>query len=447
MSKLASFTLLLSLITIYSIQTFAQDSYEKLDSSMFYNRKIVAIGEATHGSHEEQVFKNITIKKLIQKYHYNTILLEESFKAAAPLNSYIQSDSVFDIRNEMVKNYSLYWIWKTEEYIELLDWLKQYNKTAIEKITIIGIDPKVKSKVERDSLMAYNVKRTVENNEVKAILLAHNGHVANDKNYYKAFSMGAHLKKIFNNDYFIVGQLFGKGSFNIFITSTNTFDTSYVTHYANKLAKRLKENEKETILLTNNPHLKKPIDSWVYGATLYRVGNEHTQRFNPAIHFDAIIFHDNICAAKNITQNGNYLTFTVHEKKIDSIASSDTLTFKMDYFASCNSVVEIMRFQDNTYTGSSVDTLRLGTNTLTMTLPVKKAFNTIEACIYLLNDGKLTITSNSLTNRTATLICRNIFQEENNKTAPIANNRKLKLHLSYDNSWFQVVREQNRIGN
>lgn len=63
----------------------------------------------------------------------------------------------------------------------------------------------------RDYYMARNVKRLLdENPDLKLIVWAHNGHVANDPVYQ---SMGWHLRRWLGSRYFTIGFSFGTGAF------------------------------------------------------------------------------------------------------------------------------------------------------------------------------------------------------------------------------------------
>lgn len=439
----------LAFIIFFQLYGFAfpqspKRSIENFDTSLFCNKRIIAIGEATHGSHQEQVFKSDLIKTLVQKKEYNTIILEASYYAVLPLNRYIQSDSISDIRSEMINDYRLSWIWKTDEYVELLDWLKLYNMTSVKKVKVIGIDVDANSTRERDSLMAVNVKQFLDGDiGIKAILLAHNGHVAYNERYNNAPSMGVHLKNMFGQDYFTIGQLFGRGSFNIFVTSNIALDTSCVTRNINKLAKGLGKNEKETILLTNgNKFLDKTINTWGYGATVPNIGYEYVRKLNPTLHFDAIVYHESICSASNLMSNGNYFTFSVHEILVDqSIGAGDTITFKMNYNTTSKSLVEVQLYKDNVFYRSVTDTLLFGNNSLIRKIGLNKDINRIRVNVFLFSNGVLTVQNNSVVCNESELISNNVFEESNNKKMATAVSSKLELILYYDDNRFRMLRK------
>lgn len=445
---------ILTCISLFILQycfVFSQDSSSfdgTLHASIFCNKRIVAIGEATHGSHQEQTFKISIIKDLVRGYGYNTLLLEAYSAAIIPLNKYIQNDTVFDIRNEMVNDSRLYWTWKTDEYVDLFDWLKLYNKTSGNKVEIKGIDDN--SKKGRDSLMAVNVARLIDEDKgIKAILLAHNEHIANNDQYTnaKSKSMGAYLKNLFGQDYFTIGQMFGKGSFNVFVINNSVLDTSFVSSYANVLNEKLSNNENEIFVLTKESKLlNKTINMWMYGATVPNIGYKYIRKINPAIYFDAIIFHDSISSASNLMRNGNYFVQSTYVVRTHSLVHGDTLAFKLSYNTNCKSLVEVQLYRDELFCQSFIDTLFVGENFLLRKIGLNAEINRIKANVFLFSNGSLSIQNSSILCNESRQISSNVFEESNNKTIPISGNSKLELILKYEDNQFKMLR-RNRFGN
>ena len=195
----------------------------------------------------------------------------------------------------MIRDYRLYWVWKTDEYVELLDWIRQYNKNTGKKVQLVGIDLNDNSARMRDSLIAVNVKYTMADSlNSKAILLAHDSHIAG-YDHSDFISMGGYLKRMYGANYYTIGQLFGKGSFNTLLASNgyDLNDTSYVTYDISNLSKKLKENtEKETIIVTSGNHvLRRARHVWLYGSSLPSIGIKRSYKCKPNEWFDAIVFH------------------------------------------------------------------------------------------------------------------------------------------------------------
>jgi len=429
---------LATLLVAHGALVYSQNSNtktSKIDTALLCNKRIIAIGEATHGSHQEQVFKDSLIRKLVKVCGFKTILLEANSKAVQPLNSYIQSDTTVDIRNEMIRDYRLYWVWKTDEYVELLDWIRQYNKNTGKKVQLVGIDLNDNSARMRDSLIAVNVKYTMADSlNSKAILLAHDSHIAG-YDHSDFISMGGYLKRMYGANYYTIGQLFGKGSFNTLLASNgyDLNDTSYVTYDISNLSKKLKENtEKETIIVTSGNHvLRRARHVWLYGSSLPSIGIKRSYKCKPNEWFDAIVFHDSIWSASNLMQNGNYYVYANYSTKIDSTINCDSATVTTDYNTTCKTIVETQFFNGNMYLGSTRDTLNIGINSLSKKIAIKGNVNSIKVYVNLFSNGEVTLTNFSVVNSASIVLSNNIFQEKNNTTIPIRPKSNLKLIVTY----------------
>lgn len=99
--------------------------------------RIVALGEVTHGSSEIYNLKHLLIRFLFEKMNYTTLAMEMDMAEAETLNTYIvwnegdPRELLLDIGP---------WPWKTEEFLQLLKWMNQFNKTREDKIQITGFD-------------------------------------------------------------------------------------------------------------------------------------------------------------------------------------------------------------------------------------------------------------------------------------------------------------------
>lgn len=275
------------------------------------DKKIVSIGEGTHGTKEFFQVKHRMLEFLVEKMGYRLFAMEAGFGDAQVVNDYIVNgkgnakDAVNALR---------YWTWNTEEVVEMVEWMRDYNKniehktkikfygfdmqsTVINKDKVVSylkivdseslknyqetfnkfddknIDSMDKSKVSsiknnvkellgsfeknkdqyinksskseyefaqenlnlihqfldlnsqkdsgmgrvivRDSYMAENVKWILDYEKQfgndKIMLWAHNGHVT--KEFPSYTPMGAYLKKMYNNDMYVIALEFYKGSF------------------------------------------------------------------------------------------------------------------------------------------------------------------------------------------------------------------------------------------
>ena len=101
--------------------------------------RIVALGEATHGSHELFVLKHRLVRFLVERMGFNTFAIEAGFSAALKVNDYVlwgKGDSAAAIAGLHV------WTWDTEEVAELVQWMRGYNQDPLHrrKVKFVGLD-------------------------------------------------------------------------------------------------------------------------------------------------------------------------------------------------------------------------------------------------------------------------------------------------------------------
>ncbi|MGX7668213.1 erythromycin esterase family protein [Flavobacterium pedocola] len=99
-------------------------------------KRIVAIGEDTHGTKEFQVLRHNLSKSLILKKGFNMIILENPSDNMLQLNKDLQKTANID---SLMRKH-LFSIYQTKEMKDFLLWIKQYNATHKNKITLKGCD-------------------------------------------------------------------------------------------------------------------------------------------------------------------------------------------------------------------------------------------------------------------------------------------------------------------
>ncbi|MFJ8089439.1 erythromycin esterase family protein [Lysinibacillus sp. NPDC095746] len=92
--------------------------------------KVVGFGEATHGNVEFQTLKKDVFKALIKNENVRVFVLEGDFGGAQQINQFILKGT--GTAEEAVKALD-YGIYKTEQMIEFVQWMHDYNLTADEK--------------------------------------------------------------------------------------------------------------------------------------------------------------------------------------------------------------------------------------------------------------------------------------------------------------------------
>lgn len=192
-------------------------------------KRIVALGEATHGTREFFQMKHRMLEFLVQEMGYDHFGMETSAEVAQVINDYITGGS--GNPREV-----LYWPWSTKEVMDMLDWMRTCNADprTTQKITFHGIDPTIG---DRDRVMASNVGRILDQMgpESKIVLWAHNAHISNSDG-----CMGYYLKQQFGGQAYLLGFEFDHGAFTsrmgtIYTYSVGPASPEYYAYELNKV--------------------------------------------------------------------------------------------------------------------------------------------------------------------------------------------------------------------
>jgi erythromycin esterase len=121
-----------------------QNSLEDLKpfKTIIGNARIVSMGEATHGTREFFQLKHRLFHFLVEQMGFNVFALEANLPEARFLNSYVLGGNE-DARKALDGLYS--WPWKTEEVLELVEWMRAYNADPAhpKKVKFYGFDMQI----------------------------------------------------------------------------------------------------------------------------------------------------------------------------------------------------------------------------------------------------------------------------------------------------------------
>jgi erythromycin esterase len=100
--------------------------------------RIVAIGEATHGSSEFFAFKQRALEFLVRELGFTDFALESDWATALAANEWLV-DGKGDVQAALA---ALSPLWQTEEYRTLLEWLQAWNSAPgrARKVRLHGLD-------------------------------------------------------------------------------------------------------------------------------------------------------------------------------------------------------------------------------------------------------------------------------------------------------------------
>jgi len=100
--------------------------------------RIVGYGEDTHGTAEFTILAQELMTYLSDKHDFKILIIETGFGEGLYLNDYIHGkrEDLSDILN----NHNSTWRYKTKEFHQLMNWLREYNQTNSEKIYLYGCE-------------------------------------------------------------------------------------------------------------------------------------------------------------------------------------------------------------------------------------------------------------------------------------------------------------------
>ena len=113
------------------------NSFSFLDSSL-KDVRIVGYGEDTHGTAEFTFLAEEILKYLSEKQGFKIFIIETSFGEGQYLNDFIQGKNN-DLKTILEKHNST-WRYRTKEFHQLMNWLKNYNQSHTDKIHIYGCE-------------------------------------------------------------------------------------------------------------------------------------------------------------------------------------------------------------------------------------------------------------------------------------------------------------------
>lgn len=114
------------------IEGIEKESIEKIN----IDKKIIALGEASHGNKEFQELRLDLFKNLVKNNDTRAFLLECDYAEGLIIDKYIKT-------GEKINNPSKYFsfdIYHTKEMDNLINWMKDYNKDNKNKLSFYGID-------------------------------------------------------------------------------------------------------------------------------------------------------------------------------------------------------------------------------------------------------------------------------------------------------------------
>lgn len=107
----------------------------------YADKKIVMLGESTHGTKEFYEWRNLLTAELIHRYGFNFIAVEGDWPACQELNKFIQRSGKKS-SHEAMAGFTRWptWMWCNAEMVAILDWLRERNLDSDKAIGFHGLD-------------------------------------------------------------------------------------------------------------------------------------------------------------------------------------------------------------------------------------------------------------------------------------------------------------------
>lgn len=102
-------------------------------------RRIIGLGEATHGTHDFQAIKFRIFRFLVTNMGYKLFGIEANFAACRVVNNYILNG---EGDPKQVISGLRFWTWRTTDVLKMVEWMRQYNigKPTDQKVQFYGFD-------------------------------------------------------------------------------------------------------------------------------------------------------------------------------------------------------------------------------------------------------------------------------------------------------------------
>lgn len=109
------------------------------------HRRLVLLGESSHGTSEFYIWRTQISRRLIQEQGFRFIAVEGDWDSSYRLNRYVKGATAQgDSARSVMQGFSRWptWMWANEEVVDLIEWLRSHNdnRAAAEQVGFYGLD-------------------------------------------------------------------------------------------------------------------------------------------------------------------------------------------------------------------------------------------------------------------------------------------------------------------
>ncbi|MFD8500434.1 erythromycin esterase family protein [Amycolatopsis sp. NPDC059657] len=107
-------------------------------ANVFGECRIVGLGESTHGSSEFFTLKHRLVEFMVTELGFRVFAIEAGHAGCRAINDYVKGGEGDPAR--LLRELG-YWTWRTQEVLDLIEWMRAFNANAAEPVEFRGIDP------------------------------------------------------------------------------------------------------------------------------------------------------------------------------------------------------------------------------------------------------------------------------------------------------------------
>ncbi len=137
------------------------------------NARIVALGEATHGSREFFQMKHRMVEFLASQMGFTIFSIEANMPEAYRLNDFVLNGNGDPA--ELLKG-MYFWTWDTHEVLDMILWMREFNKSGKGRVEFTGFDmqtPTVAAQIVRDFAAQHDPNYLLK--EIEKVAAVHGG--------------------------------------------------------------------------------------------------------------------------------------------------------------------------------------------------------------------------------------------------------------------------------
>jgi erythromycin esterase len=108
------------------------------------DKKVVMLGEASHGTQEYYTIRRIITEKLIKEHNFNFVAVEGDWPECYSINQYIKGKLKEENARNVLKSFKRWptWMWSNTEILTLMENIKEFNQNREKnnKAGVYGLD-------------------------------------------------------------------------------------------------------------------------------------------------------------------------------------------------------------------------------------------------------------------------------------------------------------------